>query len=186
MHRLADEQAAEAMTLAAIQHTSESAVLCELCLGGYWCPDLSDDLFSSALDRVILGVCRSLRERRFVRFGLSAVVAHVKKLRDGGAALKRLTEVVDPNQQHWWNGEQHFQFHLQRLIADRRRRLMRPYAVDMLHAVYSEQPLDIPALPQITDPTPTLMDRQWNLRTAKERVWLENKTKSPGLKLARA
>jgi len=170
------------MTLPDMIRDSEAAVLCEVCLGGYWCPALTDDLFSGHLDRVILGVCRSLRERRFVRFDLGAVAAHVRKLKDG-RLLERLAEVVSPRAMNWWDGERHLQFHLRRLVLFREIEAKRVHAVAVLSTLDSGRPLDLPPEPQITDPTPTLMDRQWNLR--RERIWLDDQQNlKPALRLA--
>lgn len=161
---------------------SESAVLCEVCLGGYWSDALTDDLFSGHLDRVILGVCRSLRERRFVQFNLSAVIVHVRKLKDG-RVLHRLAELVNPDNMHWWDGDRHLQFHLRRLVRFREIEARRRYALDILSTVDSDRPLDLPTEPQITDPTPALMDRQGNLR--RDRIWLTDEPKQkPRLQLA--
>jgi hypothetical protein len=161
---------------------SESAVLCEVCLGGYWSDALTDDLFSGHLDRVILGVCRSLRERRFVRFDLGAVVAHVRKLKDG-RLLERLAEIVNPDAMNWWDGERHLQFHLRRLVQLRQIEARRRYALEILSTVDSNRPLDLPTEPQFTDPTPALMDRQGNLR--RDRIWLDDQQKQkPRLQLA--
>ena len=169
------------MTPADMQHASESAVLCEIFLGGYWCPDIDPALWLSTVDRTLLGICRELRAKRNLRFNLSAVVAAVRKLRDA-ESLRRLAEVVNPSAPHWWDGERHLQFHLKRLVRLQQNERRRRHALDCLAAAESfDEP---PPEPQYEDPTPTLMDRQWNLRP--ERTWLDYPKQKPRLQLARA
>ena len=134
----------------------------------------------SKIDKTLLAICRELHQRRNLRFNLSAVVAAVRKAKDG-ELLRRLSELVNPRLPHWLDGENHLQFHLRRLVSLRINEQRRRHALDCLAAAES---FDDPPDPlKINDPTPMLMDRQWNLR--KERVWLEYPQK-PRLQLATA